>query len=407
MAEKNIEMNVMNESGGYDVLYPKTKVENIVNITGNYYNKEETLTSDTKDLLSLEADGTPDDAFRNIAIKMNMIMNDVGYVYLTVKTNNGNPLVDIPVNGFVSLTGEPTVIRTNNNGEASGYVLEGQQPLSTNSYADLDAGSIQVNITKGEFYYEDLVLTTHNYLSITSSRTLQFSKNVLKVNVSVGGGGGGGHSSGYFNSGGNNAGARGAGGGGGGYSVVQENVSFSAETNYQAVVGAGGAISQNRDVAAGTGGQSSFLGVVANGGNGGTGAGYNYVGTGGIGNGNGGNGGYTGWDGGTSAGAPGGNGTTYYYSAFEVLSLYGGGGGGGGVGFFMANNNLYSSGGNPNGADGCTPGWDINAPNPKGVGGGGGGGPLPTTRYETESKVGTSSAGYRGHVGICMYLINN
>ena len=27
MAEKNIEMNVMNESGGYDVLYPKTTPE--------------------------------------------------------------------------------------------------------------------------------------------------------------------------------------------------------------------------------------------------------------------------------------------------------------------------------------------------------------------------------------------
>ena len=98
MAEKNIEMNVMNESGGYDVLYPKTTPEQAgsLSIGGGTMQGDIILSEDSSNEM-----GVVSKSYVNNSIKTNVSMTDdedFNFVFSNVYKNN-NELVlmaDIP-----------------------------------------------------------------------------------------------------------------------------------------------------------------------------------------------------------------------------------------------------------------------------------------------------------------------
>lgn len=58
---QNIQMNVKQEDGSYEVVYPQTLVENVIDIQDNYYTQEQTLQSSTSTLFGLGVEAVPDD----------------------------------------------------------------------------------------------------------------------------------------------------------------------------------------------------------------------------------------------------------------------------------------------------------------------------------------------------------
>lgn len=62
----NIEMNIMQSTGQYEVVYPQTTTENIVDIQNtlnNYFTKTQTLQNNTSQMFGLSFDAVPDDVF--------------------------------------------------------------------------------------------------------------------------------------------------------------------------------------------------------------------------------------------------------------------------------------------------------------------------------------------------------
>lgn len=317
-----IDLNGINEDG-WDQL-------------GTPLNKATLLSDATETELFGDAQNrTVDQAFMGLLAKIQLIMQNVANMTLTVTDTNGTPLPGVYVNGVFNADGES--MATNASGQITGYVAEGTTTLSVSGYADLLNFSTQFTATKGETYTHTIQLTTRNFLKLTSSQNVRFSGNVQTVDVTaVGGGGGAGDTKvNYYDY---DVVAVG-GAGGGGYCTVSENVSFAANQTYQAIVGSGGAASTN-------GGTSSFLGVTANGG----GAGEDGIaerggkgGTGGTGNGNGASGGFTDNE---LDGSPGSAGAVPGYSSYTDTVVYGGGGGSGAI------NGFFSSGGTGGGYGG-------------------------------------------------------
>ena len=307
-----------------------------------------------------------------LANKINLIMSDMASVTLTVKSASGSPLSGVLVSGVFDDSGN--AVYTNATGNASGYVSEGSTTISVKGYADIVDYSETIQVTKGASYTKAITLNTRNFLKITSSKNVKYSGNVSRVDVSVGGGGGSGRCS-------NSESA--TGGGGGGYSTIKENVSFEPNTSYSAVIGAGGAGVAPRSDGL-SGGTSSFMGVSATGGSGGTQS------AGGAGNGKGGL-----CTSSRSKTTNAGNGTTYIYTSFTEQALYGGGGAG--VYYAYGNDDWWSStAGTPGGGAGQINGWS-GADGTDYLGGGGGG---MATVYGSDK----SGKGGSGVVAIRMHL---
>lgn len=319
---------------------------------GTALNKQNLLQDSTEvELFGNASNRTVDEAFSGIAGKINLIMQDVASMTLTVQDSAGTGIPGVLINGMLDADGES--VYTNAFGVAVGYVSEGLTILSISGYADIENFSEQIQAVKGETYTKTIVVTTLDFLKITSSRFVKFSENVEQIDVSVGGPGGGG------------AGAKSTNndqfscGGGGGHTEKQEHVSFNTNENYQAIIGAGGNYGKNGGGS--SGGTSSFLGVTATSGTGGeVGNGSSYRG---IGNGD---GGYI------NNGTPidGSPGTETIYSSFTDETPYGGGGGAAIYDRRGDGGHQYSSGGSPGGGDGDSTGED-GADN---LGGGGGAG---------------------------------
>ena len=354
--------------------YAKIEMADNPTDDGTPLTKETLLQDDTEAKIFGNAmDRTVDEAFMGIANKISLIMEDVATMVLTVTDASGFPLQGVYVNGITDENGNS--IATDENGKINGYVSEGSITLSVNNYADIENYTEQINVVKGQSYTKTIQLNTRNFLKITSSRNIVFSGNVSTVDVSVGGGGGGGASqtTGY------------SAGGGGGYSTIQTGIPVTPNTNYQAIVGAGGSYtnpSNYQDKNGTSGGISSFLGVTANGGNGAIG--YQP----GSGNGNGG----TRYDNGSGIG---GDGSTYVYSSFTEQELYGGGGGGG-------SESPYDpgySGGNPGGGKGGDYHNTALGQNGfNGLGGGGGGNGTGDGIAQQPGKGGSGVVAIRMHL---------
>ena len=293
---------------------------------GTPLNKANLLDDLTASRYDLGSTATVDDVLSEIANRLALISGNMASITATVQDTAGNPLQGVVVYGIFDEDGY--AVQTNTSGVASGYISEGQTTVSITGYADIQNFSTVLTIVKGSSYTETFTVTTQNFLKVLSTQLLKFSGNVEQVDVSVGGGGGAAAAAkdygpdfpqeptSFYASGG---------GGAGGYCTVSYDVAFSPNVEYQAVVGAGG------QSAGADGGQSSFLGIAANGGSGGSqGSRETGGGQGGAGNGNGGNGTYTiNSDSSAKPGSPGAQGTVSAFSSFTATIVYGGGGGSG------------------------------------------------------------------------------
>mgnify|MGYP005765496089 CR=1 FL=1 len=365
---------------------------------GTPLNKETLLQDGTEaEIFGDTANRTVDEAFMGIMGKIALIMQNVASMTLTVTDTAGTPLQGVYVSGIFDEDGN--AVATNASGQIAGYVAEGTTNLSVSGYADIANYSEQFEAVKGQSYTKTIAVTTRNFLKMTSTQSVRFSGNVEQVDVTAVGGGGGAAESA------NGSGTTGVtgGAGGGGYCVVEEDVTFTPNTSYSAVVGAGGNKSD--------GGTSSFLGVSAAGGKKGE-EGYAwgaspYGGTGGAGNGKGGNG--VSGDANASAYQRNGNdgvaGTVAGYSSFTETVVYGGGGGTGNVGPQTEPGNGAGYGGDGGQARNRPGGNGHNGTD--GFGGGAGSGGFSAIQDETEGNVyyiGNPGRGGSGCIAIRMHL---
>lgn len=353
--------------------------------------KENLLTDDTEAaLFGSTADRTVNQALSYIAGRLALISGNLAEIDLTVVTTNGNPVPNMPIDGAFDANGNTLV--TNAAGKAAGYVSEGNITLSVSGYADVQNYSETMEIAKGQSYKKTITLSTVNFVKLTSSKSVRFSPNVSRVDVTVVGGGG----SGGTGDGSNQIGAA---GGGGGECVVEENLPFVAGQAYVASIGAGGKGVKAYDPKNGTdGGDTTFMGLRAVGGKAGTG-GFSSTNAGGTGNGAGGKG--VSGSGTPGAGSPG---SVLGYASFTELCRYGGGGGGA-----RGGGNTGAVGGADFGASGAgvkdrrTLDGESAA---DGTGGGGGGGSGQKTYSgdSTDTAYGTGGDGGSGCVSIRIHL---
>ena len=390
MAEKNIEMNVMNESGGYDVLYPK----NISDITLN--------SEHLKDLFNLNENSNVDDAFDYVSKKIILLQYHKAGVNVTLKSQAGTPIPNIPILGITANYDGSGNCVTDENGSCFGYCDVGNVNIHCNTYVDMTINNQQLETVATEMY--DVNLIGSNFINFkkwnSTPGNVMFSTNVSRLDVSVGGGGGGGYQLkkrsvfGY------------PGGGGGGYSVIQENFPFTSDTNYSVVVGTGAPSQEYTYGEATKGGTSSFGTLVAKGG---VSALSHEIGTG---NGNGGEGGNDNQVYNDQNGKPGTNGTTYIYTSFSEQSLYGGGGGGGAFANYnsLDQDDTFTGGkgGLPGGGDGGSIAWMEITKTPlngvDGLGGGGGGCGGSYSYNDDAGEYSVAGKGGNGCVAIRIYL---
>lgn len=413
---KNIEMNALNDSGNYEVVYPKTRQELVIDL----------LNDDTKILLGLSADATADDAFRKAYLNGG-ILSEKSMVELTLLDSSTNkPIrgVIVTCNNFCDSSGTPmTQYISDDNGKILCFVNAVTPTLSISGYSDIANSTLQLSDVTALGTQHEIIwnLTTYDFKKYTSTSTAKFSGNVYQVDTTVvGGGGGAGGAGGEGN--GTDEGATG-GGGGGGQVVVTEKVTYSINTSYTATIGSGGnygASSENSSGTAGTaGGTSSFLGVSATGGGGGGGATVGRVsasqgikgGTAGVGVG-GGNGGAGVFSGGVSGsgiqivnGKAGSSGKVGY-SSFTETVLYGAGGGSGSTG--ESDSGIGGAGGTYGGGKGgnCTYNRSqLNGTAGTAGSGSGGGSAGYYVHYSGDQwTIGTSAKGGSGCVAIRMHL---
>lgn len=290
---------------------------------------KETLLKDQTEtaLFGNAADRTVDETFAGIAARLKMIADDMASITLTVKDARGNPMAGVYVENVFTDIGATAM--TNDSGVINGYVSEGEVTIRIKNCGDIVDISDTFTAAKGQAYTRTLTVTTRNFLKVTSSRSIYFSKNVQRVDGTfVAAGGSGAYH--FPNSGGSPSGSAGA--GGGGQVIVQENLPFTPSVKYPISIGAGAAPAtvsnagnfENGPSDGKDGGNTSFMGITAVGGKGGKSS-YLHSGTasGGTGDGPGGNGG-------TQKNMQGGNGTAASklgYTSFTEFGDYSGGAG--------------------------------------------------------------------------------
>ena len=386
---KNIEMQVLESDGSYEILYPQTISEMVIGL----------LSDETKELMGLTSENTPDDAFRELYLSI--VLDGRALINFTVTGNDGTPCkqVQLASANFCDGNGNKIpIVTTNNEGKISVFVDAISVSVSVSQYANFEDWNHTYSVVFGEQYEESVILNRRNFLKITSSGSCKFSPEIVRVDVTcVGGGGRGGNGDSTVTR------SAGGGGGGGGYCTVQEQVSFNVETIYSAIIGAGSTIvSTNSRLE--QGGSSSFLNVNADGGYSAKNA-YTSLSwqVGGEGNGNGGSGGYSGQGYPDRAGQRGGNGTVAGYSSFTETVIYGGGGGGGSGGGDNFGNPLGGAGGSYGGKGARYYDGVPGSQGQDGFGGGGGGGGGQSNLGDGDGYYTAGGRGGSGCVAIRMY----
>ena len=232
----------------------------------------------------------------------------------------------------------------------------------------------------------------HWRIKFTTSGTLNISKlnGARKIDAFLVGGGGSGRRSA-------NKVTAGGGGGGGGYYTLASAVKLSKNTNYEIVIGDGGANTMAVGTNGYTGEDTTAFGYTAAGGEGGA------TRAGGAGGATGGNGGY-GTTTSTLKGLPGEDGS-YEFNDTTSTSRYNGGGGGG-AGYYYTYNGTsstvlvgaYGAGGEGGGGRGGKRGTSASSTGPgtsgtANTGGGGGGTGGPSALYNMNYKPGAGGSG--------------
>ena len=356
--------------------YAKIQMADNPTNPGTALNKQNLLQDRTEQALFGSADNrTVDQAFYDLSIVIQLIKENSAVVNVTLKDDAGLPVEGAVVNGMLTAEGDTAV--TDENGAVSGIVAEGTATLSVSGYIDLNDVTDTFAVDKGATYNRTLTMARRNFFQIPSSGNYKFSSSISTCEVTCVGAGAGGGRGRLAYSGGRpeyDSGCSGGTGGGMGQTVVS-TITPTPNTNYQAIIGAGGYGAESftkgdiKDgglydypaVSGSAGGTTSFGGVSASGGspNGGGSCGFaNYVK------------GYTT----TIDGNNGASGSTYGNISYTETSLFGGSGGGGSCacGAASSQNTHISSGGSPYGGDG---GWSgSGGEDATGPGGGGGGG---------------------------------
>ena len=362
MANKNITLHQKNNSGIYDNLY--------INTVATKLSNSASLDSELE-----MTDGNSDSSMNKIASNLKLL----GIIHIRVVYEDSSPIQGIVISG---LQEDKT---TDENGDVYGKIGNTNIITLTSPYADIKDKTVDLtNLYKTPFSILIIQMEHVANLDILRyeiSKSVKFSKHVEAVDVCCVGGGGAGSSAVYDKT--SQSWYGGAGGGGGGV-VNSFNVSVAENTDYPLVVGAGGTCLRDTFgyTNGGDGGETSFMGVVAKGGNGGTRTeGSNIMppsttgGTAGAaGCGDGGIGArqddaYSTWpltesNNGTS------NNSVSEFA--DGLKFYSGGGGGG----KYISKTTGGSGGSPNGARGGYTAYTssvVHAPTKPNVGGGGGG----------------------------------
>ena len=304
------------------------------------------ITKSTSLAANLPENASVDEALRLIGASVYLSKIQKAQCIVTVKYASGNPVSGVLIDGLIDINGG--VLHTNSDGIAIGYCDAGSHIVGVKDYADLTDATETINAVIGNSYSVELTVSIRNFLALTSSKSIRFSKNVNKLNYSIvagGGGGGSGAQNGVLAS--QSWGiVYGGGGGGSGHAKTVRNAAFSIDQLYAAVVGSGGrggvptgSTEYNKVGKAGSaGGKTSFMGNTVDGGNGGgiQSGDATTGGAGGTGLASGGYGAYSkssnysspSYNGGKN-GSAGGNSTVNIYTSHDVLSLSGGGGGGG------------------------------------------------------------------------------
>lgn len=352
---------------------------------------------------------TVNQAFLGIANKLKLIMQDQAAITLTVLDDaTGRGVAGVYVDGVLDESGNTA--KTNSSGVINGFIAEGETTVSVSQYGDIEDFSKTFTIVKGSTYNETIRVTTRNFLQLTESASVRFSENVSRLDVNPVGGGGGAGAGAIGGTIGGTVQAISGGAGGGGYCVVKTSVVFKANQFYTAIIGAGG---HGNDSGNGRdGGESSFAGVTAAGGKGGTEATIYQIGiseaaagVGGQGNGKGADGLVRILDTGADQGTNGTNGTVLGFSSFTETVRYGGGGGSGAVACYTDPGIQGGKGGADYGGDGGSGGFVQEFYNGKdGTGFGGGGGSAYCYDSDNKGDIGRSGSGYQGVVNMRMHL---
>lgn len=324
-------------------------------------------------------------------------------VHVTVTVGGKAAKAGILVNGVKTITGGECY--TDSTGKVTGLTTSANTTVYTREYVDLPSVSKSlvtpaqgaVNVTLA------LAAPINNAVRTYYGTTnVAFSPYVTGVDVCCvgGGGGGGGVYCEYDFSATNSKRGSNSGGGGGGHIAHGYGIAVTKNESYRLIVGNGGAaggigVGRGQGSAGRSGGESSFMGVSALGGDGG-GWGEGKPGAGGRGNGSGGGS----WSNGS-------NSTEGFI--FGDASL-GSAGGGGGSGQTTGSGGAQPSGGTPYGGKGAWLDLNTEAKNGStsgtGPGGGGGGGCVGAivANNSGRSVVVPASAGRNGAVYIRCHI---
>lgn len=322
------------------------------------FTKEETLSPETAEMYGLNETAVPDDVFIILALGA----GKYGYG-ITVKYPDGTPAAGLSVTGVTGRLGEAIITDENGyflavseNNKISFSIKSPYFDIANISNQAVNAAGVLTRQTV-EFAYK----TYEDYILLTTSQVMKFSR-AYKLDLTAVGGGGG-------STGVNTKSAFGA-GGGGGYVETQLDIDVDTSDKLTVTIGAGGSIHYitNATTAGNPGGHTAVdkgsIRLVSA--YGGTGSGVNNgVPFQGTGNGNGG-------VRSNSVVNPT-NGTGFIFNDAS-LGLAGGGGGGG---FLAGAGQTEMRGGTPNGANGGYVDTNNNTAyraGSAGVGGGGGAG---------------------------------
>ena len=353
------------------VQYAKIEMADEPTQEGTPLNKATLLSDSTAEILGFGADDDPtvNDAFLAVMVNGGEFCLVTVHVY---ETGTTTPIPGVLITGLTSLSGGE--VYADENGRAIAKSESSTATVRVSPYyVDLTSSAVTVQTPIGtiidlNIYATRVSNTSTKEVTVTSTQTFMFTDRVASVDVHVvGGGNGGDRGSASYNGGGHyTMGASHGNGGRAGGQSYKTGIKPTANYKYIATIGLGGdGLSQTTEntsddhyaisyKSGNKGGNSSFMGVSANGGSGesgGTGYWYYYdsdpdetdegggtsgtsstvgkYGTGSVvaGGGGGGAGGTNGYAGGTPYGGKGGKAG----AAGSNATGYGGGGGGGGV----------------------------------------------------------------------------
>ena len=132
---QNIQMNVKQEDGSYEVVYPQTISQNITDLQDNYYNKNETLTNATAGLYGLTNTAVPDDVLNVLSRFQSGLGNE--YLWLAYKETWELSEVTVPLIGRVPYDDPITYYDSVNFDSASGTISGvGSHTFQPTSYSD-------------------------------------------------------------------------------------------------------------------------------------------------------------------------------------------------------------------------------------------------------------------------------